>query len=88
VWEFNAAFSLGIHPSPVTGTTHAQGITWPLDLRTRLMARRAPGRPTGDVLLYTGGICGTTGTGKFPGTWRQQVPGARTASATRHRRPG
>jgi hypothetical protein len=64
VWELNAAFSPGINPSPVTGTTRAQGIAWPPDLRTRLIARRASGRPAGDVLLFTGGICGTTGSGK------------------------
>ena len=81
LWETNAAFDLGISPSPVTGVTQAQGTAFFAYVQSLFSARLAAGLPNGDIILFSAGAGGATGTGNFLGPWNSDAAGLETTIA-------
>jgi hypothetical protein len=75
LWEFNSSWDLGISPSPVTGVTQAQGITFFSYVQSLFAARLTAGKPNGDICLFSGGGIGSTGTANFLGDYLSQAAG-------------
>jgi hypothetical protein len=75
LWEVNAAFDLGISPSPVTGVTTGQGQAFFASVQALFAARVTAGKPCGDICLFSAAGSGSTGTGNFLGDYLTAASG-------------
>lgn len=75
LWEYNAAFDLGISPSPVTGVTTGQGQAFFAYVQALFLARVTTGKPCGDLCLFSAAGSGNTGTGNFLGDYLTPASG-------------
>ena len=75
LWEFNAAFDVGISPSPVTSVTTAQNQAFFAYVQALFQERAALGLPNGDLIFFSAAGSGSTGTGNFLGPFNSQAAG-------------